>query len=66
MPEEMDLLKAYKLFEMLGGQFHGTLKDHQNIQAALIVIKRELFGLEDMEHKVELENGMKMSIAGKG
>ncbi len=62
MPEEMDLLKAYKLFEMLGGQFHGTLKDHQNIQAALVVIRRKLFDPE----KTKLENGMEVKVLGKG
>lgn len=65
MPEEMDLQKAFGLLELLGERFHGTLKDHQNIQAALIVIRRRLFGSEE-QGKVELENGMKVSIAGKG
>ncbi len=62
MPEEMDLQKAFGLFELIGNRFVGTRADHQNIQAALAVIKKELFGQE----KTELENGMKVKVLGKG
>ena len=66
MPEKMDLQKAFGLFELLGNRFVGTRVDHQNIQAALIVIKRELFGQEQIAAKLETENGTEIKVKGSG